>query len=108
MLFSSMFGKDNDISVACCGSNLISTQVEILKSLGVEEIIIAFDRQYEKFDSEERIKWTDKLEALHKKYGATIKISFIFDNKDLLPYKASPIDCGKEIFLELFKNRIIL
>mgnify|MGYP003294679593 CR=1 FL=1 len=34
-------GEDNDISVACCGSNLLSYQIELLLSLGVNEIIIA-------------------------------------------------------------------
>ena len=28
--------------------------------------------------------------------------------EDVLPYKASPIDCGPEIFLDMFKKRIIL
>ena len=30
----------------------------------------------------------------------------MFDKWEMLGYKDSPIDCGKETFLELFKRRI--
>lgn len=105
LLFSSFFGIDNDISVAVCGSNLINYQVEILKSLGVEEIIIAFDRQYQEYGDKEYFKWEEKLINIYKKYGSFIQIQFILDTGHLLGYKDSPIDKGPEIFLELFNNR---
>ena len=105
LLFSSFFGIDNDISVAVCGSNLINYQVEILKSLGVEEIIIAFDRQYQEYRDKEYFKWEEKLINIYKKYGSFIQIQFILDTDHLLGYKDSPIDKGPEVFLELFNNR---
>lgn len=105
LLFSSFFGIDNDISVAVCGSNLINYQVEILKSLGVEEIIIAFDRQYQEYRDKEYFKWEEKLINIYKKYGSFIQIQFILDTGHLLGYKDSPIDKGPEVFLELFNNR---
>ena len=37
-----------------------------------------------------------------------VKISFIFDKKNLLDYKDSPIDQGKEKFITLFKERFNL
>jgi DNA primase len=42
LLYASYFGEENDISVACCGSSLITYQVKLLLSLGVKEIIVAF------------------------------------------------------------------
>ena len=105
LLFSSFFGTENDISVAVCGSNLINYQVEILKSLGVEEIIIAFDKQYQEYKDKEYIKWEEKLINIYKKYGGFIQISFILDIDCLLGYKDSPVDKGPDIFLELFNNR---
>ena len=108
LLYGSYFGLENDISVAACGSNLINYQVLLLLSLGVEEIIIAFDRQYKKPGDEECKKWIDKLTAIDNKYHSLVQISFLFDNKNLLDYKMSPIDNGPDIFLILFKNRIIL
>ena len=105
LLFSSFFGIENDISVAVCGSNLINYQVEMLKSLGVEEIIIAFDKQYQEYRDEEYFKWEEKLINIYKKYGGFIQIRFILDTGNLLGYKDSPIDKGPDIFLELFNNR---
>lgn len=108
LLYESYFGIDNDISVAVCGSNLINYQFQLLKSLGVEEICIAFDKQFKEIGDDEWKGWTKKLKEIHKKYGNEIKISFLFDKWNLLGYKDSPIDCGKEIFLELFKRRVSL
>lgn len=106
--YASYFGEENDISVACCGSSLISYQVQLLLSLGVKEIIIAFDKQFKEIGDDEWKKWTKKLSAIHTKYGGYVQISFMFDKTDLLGYKDSPVDRGPEIFMKLFKERIIL
>lgn len=108
MEYASFFGEENDISVACCGSSLITYQVKLLLSLGVKEIVIAFDRQYRELNDEEHKKWVKKLKDIHKKYSPYVQISFVFDIDGLLGYKESPTNRGKEIFLELFKRRIIL
>lgn len=108
MLYASYFGEDNDITVAACGSALISYQVNLLLSLGVEEIIIAFDKQFQALGDEEWQRWTKKLTDINNKYSKYCQISFMFDKWDMLDYKMSPIDNGKDIFLELFKRRVIL
>lgn len=108
LLCQSYFGIENDTSVAVCGSNLTNYQVELLISAGAKEIIIAFDRQFKKIGDEEWKGWTKKLKDLNKKYGTKVEITFIFDKWNLLDYKMSPIDNGKEIFLELFNKRISL
>lgn len=108
LLYSSYFGLDNDITVAVCGSNLITHQVDLLLSLGVKEIIVAFDKQFQKVGDDEFKRWTQKLTDIHKKYSPRVNISFMFDKTGLLDYKMSPIDAGKEIFTTLFLNRITL
>lgn len=105
---ASYFGEDADISVACCGSNLINYQVQLLLSLGVKEIIIAFDRQYKEIGDQEWQKWVIKLKTLYNKYGGYTNISYLFDKENILQYKSSPIDEGKDKFLYLFKNRITI
>lgn len=107
--YASLFGVENDISVATCGSNLIQHQVDLLRQYGAKEICIAFDKQWkEKGDGEFR-QWTKKLTVLHNKYSKLVNISFIFDKQgDRLGYKESPLDASKEVFLELFKERIRL
>ena len=106
--YASYFGQDNDISVACCGSNLINYQVKLLLSLGVQEIIIALDKQFQKIGDKEWEKWTTKLKTLYNKYGNYVNISYMFDKDNLLEYKSSPIDEGKDKFIQLFKNRITI
>lgn len=108
LLYASYFGLDNDISVAVCGSSLGNYQMNLLTSLNVEEVIIAFDKQFQEIGDSEWTRWTKKLNEINKKYGKIVQISFIFDKWGLLDYKDSPIDKGKEIFLNLFKKRVTI
>lgn len=108
LLYASIFGIDNDISVAVCGSNLINYQVKLLLTQGVKEIVICFDRQFQEIGDEEYKKWTTKLKEIHQKYSKFVQISFVFDKFNMLGYKMSPIDAGADTFLYLYKHRIIL
>ena len=104
--YASLFGIDNDISVAVCGSSLIQYQVKLLLECGVEEIIVAFDREGAEDD---KSKYVKKFYDMQKKYGNVVKLTFMYDKKgELLNFKDSPIDKGKDIFLKLFKSRISL
>ena len=106
--YSSFFGVENDISVACCGSNLSKYQVQLLEEAGAKEIIIAFDRQFQDIGDDEFKKLKRNLMNLNDKYCKEVNISFMFDKNKITGYKDSPIDCGKEIFMKLFKERIQL
>lgn len=108
LLYASYFGEENDITTACCGSSLISYQVKLLLSLDVKEIIVAFDKQFQEIGDAEWTKLTNNLKNIHKKYGAYVQISYMFDKGDLLGYKDSPIDRGPEIFMQMFKERVTL
>lgn len=108
LLYQSYFGIENDISVACCGSNISSFQIQLLLDLGVQEIIVAFDRQFKEKGDAEFKHLTTNLRTLHSKYNQYATISFMFDKDNKLPYKASPIDSGRENFLAMFQNRIFL
>ncbi|MEG0371228.1 MAG: hypothetical protein RR645_02935, partial [Clostridium sp.] len=106
--YDSMFGAENNISVACCGSSLSSHQFELLKDLGVEEIILCFDRQFKEKGDKEFRNLVKTLQSIASKYNNYAVVSCMFDKGDLLDYKASPIDHGKEVFLQMFKERITL
>jgi len=99
---------ESNISVACCGSNITAHQVQLLLDAGAKEIIIAFDRQFQKIGDEEYNRLKNNLTKIHNKYKNYATISFIFDKKMITGYKDSPIDCGKDKFLQLFKERVIL
>lgn len=106
LLYASYFGEENDISVACCGSNLTTYQFMLLYSLGIEELIICFDKQFQELGDKEWERWTNKLYEINNKYKSYVKVSFLFDKWNLLEYKDAPIDKGKDIFLELYNKRI--
>ena len=108
LLYQTYFGIENDISVACCGSSVSSYQMDLLLKLGVTEIIIAFDRQFEQIGNDEFHRLTKKLIKMNDKYKTVVTLSFIFDKHLYTEYKDSPIDKGKDIFLQLFKERIFL
>ena len=108
LLYMSHFGADNSIAVACCGSNVSAYHIHMLLEAGAKEIIIAFDRQFQEIGDNEFKHLTNNLTKLHNKYKNDVKLSFIFDKKMITSYKASPIDEGKEKFLQLFKERINL
>ena len=106
--YASYFGIENDISVACCGSSLSSYQIQLLMECGAEEIIVAFDRQFQEIGDKEFKHLKSNILKLHNKNKNYVKMSFIFDKKMITGYKSSPIDEGKEKFLQLFKERIVL
>lgn len=108
LLYSSYFGQENNIAVACCGSNISAYQVEELLSLGVEEMIIALDRQFQQIGDGEFQKLKANLLKLRQRYKNYINISFIFDKNMITQYKDSPLDRGAEIFMKLFKERIVI
>ena len=108
LLYQSYFGLENDISVACCGSSVSAYQIQLLLDAGAEEIVIAFDRQFQDIGDEEFKHLKTNLVRLRSKYKNFAVISFVFDKNKITGYKDSPIDCGPQVFLQLFKERIIL
>lgn len=104
--YASYFGSENDISVAVCGSSFSSYQFKLLQELGVDEIIIAFDKQYQEIGDKEYLGWIKKLLDISKKFANYCKISFIFDTEDKIGYKDAPIDLTPEIFIYLYQNRL--
>lgn len=106
--YASMFGLENDISCATCGSALIQYQVELLKGLDVNEIIIAFDHDFNSIEEDTAKKLIDKYKKMYIKYGNSINISFIWDKDGITGYKASPIETTRENFIYLFQNRVNL
>lgn len=107
--YASYFGLNNDISVAVCGNSINNYQISLLLSLGCKELVIGLDKQYEKIGNENWKRWTQKFYQIANKYAKYLQISFLFDLEDkYLDFKDSPIDKGKDIFFELYKNRIKL
>ena len=106
--YASFFGTENDISVACCGSNIIDYQIKLLINCGATEVIIGLDKQFQEVQDKEWEKLIKNYYNIYHKYGSYVQISYLFDKENLLDYKMSPLDAGPEVFLELYKKRIFL
>ena len=100
-----MYGYN--IAVASCGSTLNLKQIELLtRDLGVENIVLAYDKEFSNFASEEGEQYYNKLSKMCKKYSNYCNFYFLFDFNNLLDLKDAPIDKGKQIFEELMNKKI--
>lgn len=106
--YASFFGVENDISVAVCGSALSEYQINLLIQSGAKEIVLAFDRDFEEIGDDKFKRLKRKVSTLSKKYCNEVIISIIWDKNKITGLKDSPIDDGADIFLKLFKERIII
>ena len=70
------------------------------------EIVVALDKEYEDWRDSKAKKYREKLEKLCKKYKNQATFSYIWDYDNLLEEKDSPFDKGKEVFEELYRNRV--
>lgn len=98
--------KDNSIAVAMQGSNFSRHHLEQLKELGVEEIIIGYDKQFQDKTEkdEEFVSLLNKMKKINN-LDKNMKFSFIMDEGSVLSYKDAPIDKGKENFIKLYNER---
>jgi len=101
-------GIEGTIAVAMSGSQLSKYQFQLLLDNGAKEICIGLDKDFHENGDDDFKTLVNKLEKLYQKYSTYANISFLFDKEDLLDYKFSPTDAGKDIFLYLWRNRVIL
>lgn len=101
-----MFENDN-FTVALCGSNLTDYQKKLILMLDVREVIIALDKQFQVIDSDECKKWANHIKTnIIDKLSPYVTVSVLWDTNNLLDYKDSPTDKGKDILLQLMENKI--
>lgn len=95
-------------AVALYGSNMSSYQADLLRKLGVEELVVALDKEYQ--NEHEYQTYLKVLVKKFKNFQSFFTVTFVLDdfNSPLLDYKDSPSDEGKEVFEKLFRKRIIL
>ena len=105
MQFETMY-PNNNIALALSSSNLSQYQIDILKDLGVEEVIIALDKEYEKSGTREEVVYALKVDKSLVSRLSLFNVSVIWDFSGLINKKDSPLDRGKEVFNKLYNNRI--
>jgi len=95
---------DSNIALATFSNKISIDQLNLLLELNINNIILAFDKDYtNKKEREELLeKWRDLTEIL----APFFNISFLVDTVDMLEYKDSPVDRGKDKFYKLIKYRV--
>lgn len=116
--YGSYYGQDNNISLAAQGMNISLYQRDLLLDAEVENVIIAFDKQYKIEFIKEEYKETDEYKEYIMYFKKILKVVSLFINycnvyvilcwDDLLEYKDSPIDRGKETFETLYQERYLI
>ena len=82
---------------------------EIEELADIEEVIIGMDKEFINIGDNEEIFYADKIKKVfHQKLAPFFKVSVLWDKDNLLEYKSSPTDNGKDVFKELLKNRIYI
>lgn len=98
---------DSSIAVALCGSNLSSYQADLILGMEVKNVYVALDKQYHDSNSVEGLRWAKHIrDRIVNKLAQYCNVYIIWDKGNLLEYKASPADCGKEIFEQLMEEKI--
>ena len=107
---ASMFGIDNNFTLALCGCSKISDyQIDLLLYLEVNEVIIALDKQFKEINTDEYYDWVKHIQKnLINPLLPYFKINILWDTSNLLDYKDSPTDKGKDVLLQLMKNKIYI
>jgi len=102
-------GKSN--VVATCGFNVSDWQIRALVNLGVNTVYLGFDkdfditkeREYEK-DSilwNDYLRYRDRIDTLAARLKKEFETYIIFDRKELLGPKDSPLDKNRAVFEQL-------
>lgn len=105
LMMDTIYGSNN-ISVAVFGQKISKQHIQLLLSLNVNSVIVAFDADY-KNAQEAKEKFKD-YKRICKGLDTYFTVSLIMDYEGLLLYKDSPIDRGEEIFNKLMKERVYI
>ena len=106
LLYGTIYGNDNNIALATLGQNITRDHIRTLFKMGVHNVILAYDSDYEDYT---------ELQEVEKKYKAKARllspyfnVSYLMDYDFDLPYKSSPIDGGRETFEKLLCTRSLI
>lgn len=103
LLFGSIYGNNNNIALATLGQNITQDHIKYLTELGVSDVILAYDTDYEDYEELKQVE--EKYKSKAKILSPYFNVSYLMDYDFLLPYKSSPIDGGKEIFEKILSNK---
>ena len=97
--------KESNITLAVCGSSISSWQLSMLVyDLGIEELIIGFDKEYS--NHSELFDYLKKIKEQLGKIKNFVSIGVLVDDKNIFALKESPFDRTANDFKKLSIRRI--
>ena len=115
VLLSDTYYGDNSCTVATCGFNISDWQLNALLRLGVEEIYLGFDKDFdEKLEYKYKrnslvwknyLRYQERLETLGRRISPYCQVFLLKDTKGLLNIKDSPFDKGQKVYEELVRTK---
>jgi len=104
---ATFYGVDDSYCVATCGSTITDEQADLLLDLGVEDVILGYDRDFMGRKGDEDVaEYERKLYRVIQPLLPYFNVYVIFDYDHMTGYKDSPTDCGRRIFEDLWKKKI--
>ena len=95
-------------SVAMFGMNLGKQRRDEILKANVEEVIIGIDKDYKTEDGKEFEAYIERVKKIAKLFKGYARCSVLYDGNNLLGYKESPTDRGKETYELLYKQRKVV
>lgn len=103
------FKPDMSIGTALSGSSITDTQIKILISLGIENVVIGTDKEFDEIGSPKEKFYAEKIEKIFvDRLASYFNVFVLWDLDGSLDLKDSPTDKGLETFEKLWKNKILV
>lgn len=103
VMLGHQYGYPYCVATHTYGAHL--NHISMLIECGAKEIVLAFDKQYEDENGKQYELYEHKTRELAKKIKNYVNVSRIASHNNEISYKDAPIDCGAEIFADLFNRR---
>jgi len=101
----SMYGRENNFSVALSGKNISQFQTDLLLSLEIEEIAFCFDKEFDDPNSLEAQRFAQLILDRGRKFAPYIRVFTTWDTEGLLSRNESPSDRGKTVLEQLMATK---
>ena len=99
------FGEYNNFAVALGGKYLSDEQVKMLVQLGVEQVILNFDKDFDDINDPAAQIMIKHILSVARKLTPYMRVFTTFDKEGLLDKHDSPSDKGKDVLIRLFNNK---
>ena len=93
----------NSFTVGVSGSAVSDFQRDLILRLGVNEVILAFDKEY--YDEESTERYLKKIISIAYKFINYCTVYVLQDLNNITEFKSSPTDYGRETLEILMRDK---